>query len=497
MSSSEVKSESSNKKNDRFFDGMVEIVLASFKIIKEGLKSKFYRKKENLILTGSFIFLSWVMIYKNQHLKIVEILPNVMQLPMARFIDHIGNLWTMSFATMAIMVLAVMVSGLATYKLIKKYQRALDHLSFKSGLGHRPIVVNVDQRDETRTRILVKSTGLGEERYKTKLDDLRASVGQRIESVNYLEKDNRFVEISLAHRLLENKVSYIDLITNAKKPYSFVVGKSLRNVITESLEDVPHYLIAGSTGGGKSVAFKSMLLGLLETSRRIQLYIFDFKQVEMNEFSVLPNVKVIKDEHEASMLLEGLVKEMDVRYKILEKKGEKKINPERDKIPRIVIGVDECSDLLGKVKKNDPNYEAIERAKRCLNELSRKARASGIHLIFATQKVDMNSIDTQIQENLEGRLSFRMNTIENSVRVLQNSMSYYLPSIAGRAIWKKGANYTEVQCPFISDEELNQRIDALKEKFDDEEVTMVEPKNSNKESENALEAFHKGQTISS
>jgi len=205
----------------------------------------------------------------------------------------------------------------------------------------------------------------------------------------------------------------------------------------------------------------------------------------MNEFAVLPNVKVIKNEHEASMLLEGFVKEMDKRYQKLEEIGEKKINPDRDKLPRIVVGIDECSDLLGKVKKDHPNYKAMERAKRCLNELSRKARASGIHLIFATQKVDMNSIDTQIQENLEGRLSFRMNTIENSVRVLQNNKSYYLPSIPGRAIWKKGANYTEVQCPFISDDELKKRIEVLKDKFSKEKVTMLEPPKEKVENEKA------------
>lgn len=496
MGSSEEKSKASNKNYDRFFDGMVEIFFAIFKIIKEGFKTKCYKKKENLILTGSFIFLSWVMIYKNHHIKLVEFLPSAMQLPMAKLVDHFNNWITMSLSAVAISIFAVMIAGLGAYRLIKKYQLALDHLNLKSGLGHRPLVVNVDQRDESRTRILVKSTGLGEDRYKSKLDDLRASVGQQIESVNYLKKDNRFVEISLAHKLLDNKINYSDLISHAKRPYSFVVGKSQNNLITtENLENVPHYLIAGSTGGGKSVAFKSILLGLLETSKRIQVYIFDFKRVEMNEFAVLPNVKIIKNEHEASLLLEGFVKEMDRRYEMLEKSKEKKIDPDRDNLPRIVIGIDECADLLGKVKKDNPHFEAIERSKRCLHELSRKARASGIHLIFATQKVDMTSIDTQIQENLEGRLSFRMNTIENSVRVLQNSMSYYLPSIAGRAIWKKGANYTEVQCPFISDEELVQRIDVLKEKFDEQEVTMVEPLNNNKESEDALESFH-GKLIS-
>ncbi len=496
MSANETKSESSNKKYDRIFDGMVEIILAFYKITIAGFKSKFYKKKENLVLTGGFIFLGYMMIYKNHHYKLVEMLPNAFQLPMARFIAKCGTIWPMSVVTILIFLMAVMMAGFGTYILIVKYQKAIDHLNLKSGLGHRPLVVSVDSRDENRTKILVKSTGLGEERYKSKLDDLRASVGQKIESVNFLENDNRFVEISLAKKLLEARVNYVDLVGNNKRPYSFVIGKSQKSVITESLEDVPHYLIAGSTGGGKSMAFKSMLLGLMESSKRIQFYLFDFKRVEFSEFQDLTNVKVIKDETEASKLLEALVKEMDKRYEMLEENKLKKIDPVRDKLDRIVIGIDECADLLGKAGKDHPHYDAIESAKRSINELARKARASGIHLIFATQKVDKMSLDTQIQENLEGRLSLRMNTIENSVRVLQNNMSYYLPSISGRAIWKKGANYIEVQCPFLSDEELNQRIEAIRERVPEEKVTLVEASNPSKEAEESLLAFHQGQSIS-
>ena len=484
MANANNTSENSKDNANRFFDGLIKISFAFFKILKEGLKTKCYKRLENYALTGSVVLWACVMIYQNKHFKLVDYLPYDMQLPAAKIISVIGDYKLMGLSTVLIIFVSLLVAGFASYKLIQKYQRALDHINLKSGLGDNPKVVSVD-KDSNRTRILVKSIGIGEERYKSKLDDFRASLGQKVESVNYLDKDNRFLEISLAHHLLASNVNYSDIITNAKKPYSFVVGQSLKNAVTENLEDVPHYLIAGSTGGGKSVAFKSMLLGLLETSKRIQLYIFDFKQVEMNEFAVLPNVKVIKNEHEASMLLEGFVKEMDKRYQKLEEIGEKKINPDRDRLPRIVVGIDECSDLLGKVKKDHPNYKAMERAKRCLNELSRKARASGIHLIFATQKVDMNSIDTQIQENLEGRLSFRMNTIENSVRVLQNNKSYYLPSIPGRAIWKKGANYTEVQCPFISDDELKKRIEVLKDKFSKEKVTMLEPPKEKVEDEKA------------
>jgi S-DNA-T family DNA segregation ATPase FtsK/SpoIIIE len=226
-------------------------------------------------------------------------------------------------------------------------------------------------------------------------------------------------------------------------------------------------MIAGSTGGGKSVSFKSMLLGLLESSERLQMYLFDFKRVEMNDFLGLPNVTVVNEEIIAQQILAQLEKEMDRRYKMLEEKGHKSIDPKRDNCNRIVVGIDECTDLTGKVPKSNPAYATIEKARNSLDNLARKARACGIHLIFATQKIDSDSIGTRVQENIEGRIALRMNTMENSVRVLQNNMAYNLPAIPGRAIWKKGATYIEVQSPFVTDEEVKERVKALidSEKF--------------------------------
>ncbi len=276
MANAKSTSENSKDNANRFFDGLIKIFFAFFKILKEGLKTKCYKRLENYALTGSVVLWACVMIYQNKHFKLVDYLPYDMQLPAAKIISVIGDYRLMGLSTLSIIICSLLVAGFASYKLIQKYQKALDNINLKSGLGDNPKVVSVD-KDSNRTRILVKSIGIGEERYKSKLDDFRASLGQQVESVNYLDKDNRFLEISLAHHLLASNVNYSEIISNAKKPYSFVVGQSLKNAVTENLEDVPHYLIAGSTGGGKSVAFKSMLLGLLETSKRIQLYIFDFK----------------------------------------------------------------------------------------------------------------------------------------------------------------------------------------------------------------------------
>ena len=447
---------------NRFFDGLMDLSLSVFRIMKEGVKTKFYSKWDEVLLIAGLSFAISVFLYYgdvqdfSRHYGFYQV---------AKSIDFVFS--SLSYLKTFLVIFAVanacyiFACGLGPYLKFRAYQKGLDHLNLKSGLDHRPKLLEVFKIDNNRTRLLVKSTGLGEERYKARLDDLRASVGERVESVRFFDNNNTCVEIFLAKKLLQSKLLYSEVESYLKRPFSFVVGKSQEGVITESLENVPHYMIAGATGGGKSVTFKNMLMGLLESSKNLQMYLFDFKRVEMNDFAVLPNVTVVNQEQEAQIILSNLEKEMERRYRYLEKNGFKSIDSSRDKMDRIVVGIDECTDLTSKVAKNHPLYLTIEKSKLSLDHLARKARACGIHLILATQKIDRHSIDTRIQENIEGRIALRMNTMENSVRVLQNSLSYHLPSIAGRAIWKRGADYTEVQGPFLSDEELRLRLDQM------------------------------------
>jgi S-DNA-T family DNA segregation ATPase FtsK/SpoIIIE len=461
-------SQSKNGNYDRFFEGMVAILFSSIRITRESFKTKFYSKKENWILYLSIVIFTYLTLIKGQYGYYLDFLCISFIRPVFTFVvQNLGYFSLFLLVSLFVGFSFIFFFGLKPYKRFRLYQKGLDHLNLKSGLDHRPKLISVYDIDSNRTKLLVKSTGLGESRYQTKLDDLRASIGQRVESVRYYENDNTCLEIFLARRLLESKVTYSSLADKLKRPYSFIVGKSQNGVIMESLEDVPHYMIAGSTGGGKSVSFKSMLLGLLESSQRLQMYLFDFKRVEMNDFLGLPNVAVVNEEVKAQLILKQLEKEMERRYKMLEEKGFKSIDPKRDKCNRIVVGIDECTDLTGKVPKSHPSYVTIEKARNSLDNLARKARACGIHLIFATQKIDSDTIGTRVQENIEGRIALRMNTMENSVRVLQNNMAYNLPAIPGRAIWKKGASYVEVQSPYLNDEEVKERVKALidSEKF--------------------------------
>jgi DNA segregation ATPase FtsK/SpoIIIE-like protein len=128
---------------------------------------------------------------------------------------------------------------------------------------------------------------------------------------------------------------------------------------------------------------------------------------------------------------------------------------------RIVIAIDECTDLLGHVPRSHSDYTYISKAIEHCDALARKARACGIHIILATQKIDKSSIPTRIQENMSGRLAMRVKTMENSIRLLGNRKAYDLPAIAGRAIWSKDSDFTEVQIPFISDEEIVKKIEKI------------------------------------
>ena len=143
------------------------------------------------------------------------------------------------------------------------------------------------------------------------------------------------------------------------------------------------------------------MLSLLKNSPHIQMYLLDLKRgVEVKEFAALPNVMITADEAEATNILEALVDEMHRRYEFLEQSGHKSIEPARDKLDLIVVGIDEAAVLLGK--------GANETARKCMGELARLARAAGIHLIHATQKPVKEAISTEILDNLAGRMTFKM-----------------------------------------------------------------------------------------
>ena len=458
------KPTSKNQARDKLFDSAVECCFMYFDICKQALKTDSFTKKENIALFLSLLSLSWALVYKDQHLYILKSFSfEIFHSAIDNVSYKLGIAWELTIATVSLILVTLFAIGYGPFIILKKYQKGIDRLSLKSGLNEKPRVLKVEHLSENRSRLLVKSEGLGQERYQSKLDDLRASVGQMVESIKYLEHDNTCVEIFLASRPLEHLVKYEDAIAKLRSSYSFVVGKSLGGIITQSIVDLPHLMIGGTSGGGKSNALNNVLVNLLESSNNLQMYLIDLKGgLEIKAYESLKNVSLVRDIPESVMTLKFLVDEMERRYKFLESIGKKKIDPKRDSLNRIVIAIDECTDLLGKVPRTHSDYQHINQAIEHCDKLARKARACGIHIVLATQKIDQSSIPTRIQENMNGRIAVKTNTPENSMRLLGNNKASKLSDISGRAIWSIGSTFTEVQIPLIKDDEIDIRIANLK-----------------------------------
>lgn len=386
--------------------------------------------------------------------------------------------WPLSPLLGFISGLLIVIPWLALYGLPKalkyfKLQNAFESIGLKNSLGIPPKVIDIHEKKTSQWLTLI-SNGIGIDKFKDKAQDLESALGLGIDTIESGHTPN-IVRISLMGTPIPRICDYERLKEALTIPYGFLVGMGAREPVTQSILSLPHLIIAGTTGGGKSVFFKQSLLCLLQTSPRIQMYLFDLKGgVEMNVFSMLPNAQVYKNAIDAVTALEALNIEMDKRLKYLAEKEFSKVDFERDKFDMIIIGVDEASELYGK-SSNKTEQEIIEKAREATDRLTKLARASGIHVILATQKVLKETIDTKIQENIGGRMVFRMNTLQGSMTVLGTKRALEIPDIPGRAIWSTGNKFTEVQAPYLSDDELKKSLIRIKGSFEEGERKNFHP----------------------
>lgn len=359
-------------------------------------------------------------------------------------------------------VLAVMTLFACGFKPFSRqvlFQKAIVRAGLKTATGEIPKIKAIVPIGEHRLKVIVATVGVGINKFRAQQDSLSAGLCQKVEDIAY-GKDMGKVELMLCRQDLPSIVNFHELYSYIKEPSSFIVGQSIKGVVTQRIQSLPHLLISGATGGGKSVFFRAAMLSLLKSSPHIQLYLLDMKRgVEVKEFTTLPNVKTAKDELEATNMLEVLVTEMNRRYEILERNGHKSIDPKRDKLDMIVIGIDEAAVLF--------NKGGNDSAGECMGELARLARAASMHLVVATQKPVKEALSTEILDNLPGRMTFKMISSAASNVALGGNFAQKLPAIKGRAVWTSGSEHRQVQAPFVDDEVVAAELEAISQEFED------------------------------
>lgn len=463
------KSPKQGKGLENFIVALGRFALFTLRISWYGLKRTVFVNGDRVLwLLTSYSVILFLVYWHWLYLRILHrIFPAVCTSGVMRFfVNHVPQYIQFLGICFGLTVAIGVVLGFAHFFRMVRYQKELKHIGLKSATGDEPKVIDVEKKVDFKIKITVASPGVGLEQYKSKKSDLESAFGAIVEDIRISERSRRLVEIYLAEKELPTMVSYQSCVSALTQPYSFLIGESLSGVMAQSIRSLPHLLVAGTSGNGKSVFFNQSMISLLKTSPHLQLYLLDLKLgVEVRAYRDLPNTRIAKDAAEAVALLQSVVNEMKARFVYLEEKGYKFIDPERDNKDLLLVGVDEASVLYGKRRGDRSGNEMINMARDLTDEIAKLGRAACVHLVMATQKVTNESIDTKIQENVGGRICFRVNSLQGSNTVLGNKKAYELPEVKGRAIWACGNDFTEVQTPFVSEALIASELKVVQEEF--------------------------------
>ena len=251
------------------------------------------------------------------------------------------------------------------------------------------------------------------------------------------------------------------------------LGKSISGIpIVGDLSSMPHLLIAGTTGSGKSVCINTIILSLLyrHTPDKCKFILIDPKMLELSTYEGIPHLicPVITEAKKAASVLGWVVKEMESRYRLMTKEGVRNIDGYNAKhklpMPYIVVVVDEMSDLMLVAGKEIENY---------IQKLSQMARAAGIHIIMATQRPSVDVITGTIKANFPTRISFQVTSKIDSRTILGEQGAEQLLG-KGDMLYMSSANrIIRIHAPFVSDNEIEKINNFLRSQAEPDYVDEI------------------------
>ena len=257
------------------------------------------------------------------------------------------------------------------------------------------------------------------------------------------------------------------------------LGKSISGIpIIGDLTTMPHLLIAGTTGSGKSVCINTIIVSLLYKLNPdlCKFILIDPKMLELSTYEGIPHLltPVITDAKKATSALAWTVKEMNSRYKLMSKVGVRNIDgynaKNKLKMPYIVVVVDEMSDLMLVAGKEIENY---------IQKLSQMARAAGIHIIMATQRPSVDVITGTIKANFPTRVSFQVSSKIDSRTILGEQGAEQLLGKGDMLFMSSANRIIRIHGPYVSEQEIERIANTLRAQGEPdyiEEITSQENK---------------------
>ena len=267
------------------------------------------------------------------------------------------------------------------------------------------------------------------------------------------------------------------------------LGKSISGTpIVGDLTSMPHLLIAGTTGSGKSVCINTIIVSLLYklSPDLCKFILIDPKMLELSTYEGIPHLltPVITDAKKATSALSWTVKEMNNRYKLMSKVGVRNIDgynaKHKLKMPYIVVVVDEMSDLMLVAGKEIENY---------IQKLSQMARAAGIHIIMATQRPSVDVITGTIKANFPTRISFQVSSKIDSRTILGEQGAEQLLGKGDMLFMSSANRIVRIHGPYVSESEIEKIANSLRAQG---EPDYMEEITSQEITENSLAGVNEG-----
>jgi S-DNA-T family DNA segregation ATPase FtsK/SpoIIIE len=375
--------------------------------------------------------------------------------------------------------MTLMLGPIPAWDLIRVYQKKviaalLQQVFVEAGLksksGRFPQIISDWPIDPYVRRLRLTRAGLPEKQFKDAKATLESGLGVFIDEIKE-HRESGLIDILYALTPMDQEVK-VDDVSNIPEN-SFQIGMARAHAIFASLLEIPHFLIGGQSGGGKSTFLRQVIVTLYLRNPRMTFSLIDLKdRLEFGFCEGLKRVHVDGDVASAAHTLERVAQDLDRKTELLRTNGCKdfeayqKVPKEKRKFPsgwpphvpleRHMVIIDEAYGLF----RVGPSSlaEDVQTARGAINKIAQKGRAVGVHLIVGTQRPDKNAVDPQTKANLSGRLCFKMADNASSMTILDNGRATDLPNIPGRAIWQSGLDNIEVQAPNLKDDKAKELI---------------------------------------
>lgn len=348
--------------------------------------------------------------------------------------------------------------------MLRRLTKTFATARLKNGLGKYPGFISDTPVDEYTRCLKVTAASLPLKGFQESKPYLEMGLQVYVDEIRENRRSGT-IEIIYSHF---GRFPYFELGSlSGQRPDHLIIGQDRAHLLEIDIKKIPHILIAGSTGGGKSTFLKHAITSFYVNNPTYQFSLIDLKQgVEFQLFENLKRVRQTESAEQAITELERIHQDLEGRYKILKANSCKDLEDfgviakeqivypggtsKTTNMGRRIVVVDEAAELLMAGALADTKQ--VQKAKRLCGKIAAQGRACGIHLLIGTQRPDRFAVDPHIKANLPGRLCYRMSNNASSMTVLDSGRAASLPEISGRAIWKAGGKMSEVQAPnFLKD----------------------------------------------